>query len=153
METGMYKTYIKVDYQGYWDKETEANEALSFIKGELEALMPKNICSTSLDFAENITGDDYIDFIGLTNRPLPLSDFETVTDHLVLELGQESIHGLEISIFVNQPDGDLVANYCYEKDAWKELPKYSKKDLSWYLDNGYQLARDVFKNIEDIKER
>ncbi len=81
--------------------------------------MPKNICSTSLDFAENITDDDYIDFIGLTNRHLSLSDFETVTDHLVLELGQESIHGLEISIFVHQPDGELIASYSYEKDSWK----------------------------------
>lgn len=52
--------------------------------------------------------------------PCAILDFETLTDHLVLELGQEAIHGLEISIFVNQPDGELIANYSYEKDVWKE---------------------------------
>lgn len=30
-----------------------------------------------------------------------------------------------------------------------ESRKDLKNDLNWYLDNGYQLAKDVFKNIED----
>ena len=119
MKEGTLRTYVKVDYREYGLRALEVNDVLCFVRGELETLMPRNICSTSLDFAENITGEDYIDFIGLTESALPMSDFEAMTDRVVLEFGQECISGLRVSVFVHHPVDGLMANYCYEDDVWK----------------------------------
>ena len=45
----------------------------------------------------------------------------------VLELGQKSAHGLEISIFVNQPDGNLVENHdTLDRDSLCQLVEFLK---------------------------